>query len=153
MRFVKQSRIRASAATVFGFHERPDAFQLLQPPWQRVEIVRPPTSLEVGTRVVVRVKLGPLWQTIEAEHVAFEPGRSFTDRMVRGPFAKWEHEHLVTPDGEAHSVLMDSIEYELPLGSLGKLVGGWFANRNLQRLFDYRHEVTRRICETGARVA
>jgi hypothetical protein len=149
VRFVKQSRIRASAATVFGFHERPDAFRLLQPPWQPAEIVLPPTSLEVGTRVIIRVKLGPVWQTIESVHVAHEPGRSFTDRMVRGPFARWEHEHVVTPDGEAHSVLTDRIEYELPLGALGKLAGGWFAKRSLERLFDYRHDVTRRICEAG----
>ena len=57
MRFVKESVIRASAKVVFAFHEAPDAFERLQPPWQKTEILQPPTSLEVGTRVILRVKV------------------------------------------------------------------------------------------------
>ena len=60
MRFVKESVIEASAERVFAFHEAPDAFERLQPPWQTTRIVQPPASLEVGTRVVLEIKLGPL---------------------------------------------------------------------------------------------
>ena len=147
MRFLKESTFRASAATVFAFHERPDAFARLQPPWQTSEIVTPPSSLAVGTRVVLRVKLGPFWQTIEAEHVAYEPGKMFADRMVRGPFARWLHRHVVTPEGDDRCRLTDDIEYELPLGALGRVFGGGFARRELERLFAFRHEVTRAACE------
>ncbi len=147
MRFVKESLIKASADTVFAFHEREDAFARLQPPWQTTEILVPPASLAVGTRVTLRTKVGPIWQTIEAEHVAYEPGRMFADTMIRGPFSHWLHTHLVTPHGPHACTLTDDIEYELPLGALGRLVGGAFARRELQRLFDYRHEVTRRACE------
>jgi len=147
MRFVKESRIGASAETVFAFHEATDAFERLQPPWQKTEIITPPSSLAVGTRVVLRTKAGPFWQTIEAEHIAYEPGRMFADKMNRGPFASWVHKHIVTPHGSHESTLTDDIEYELPLGALGRLVGGAFARRELERLFAYRHEVTRRACE------
>lgn len=147
MRFTKESTLEASAATVFAFHERPDAFEQLQPPWQTTRIIQPPTSLEVGTRVVLDVRLGPLWQRIEAEHVAYEPGRMFADRMVKGPFSSWLHRHIVTPKGPDRSVLTDDIEYELPLGWLGRLVGGPFARSNLERMFEYRHRVTREACE------
>jgi ligand-binding SRPBCC domain-containing protein len=147
MRFVKESVFAASAATLFAFHERPDAFALLQPPWQVSEIVEPPTSLRVGTKVVIRVRLGPIWQTIEAEHVAYEPGRMFADRMVRGPFASWLHRHIVTPEGPDRSRLTDDIEYELPLGVLGRVFGGPLARRELERLFAFRHEATRAAVE------
>lgn len=146
MRFVKESVIEASAEKVFAFHEAPDAFERLQPPWQTTEIVQPPVSLEVGTRVILKVKLGPFWQTIVAEHVAYEPGRMFADRMVEGPFAHWLHRHVVTPKGPNRCVLTDDIEYELPLGLLGRAFGGWFARRNLERMFTYRHQVTRAAC-------
>jgi ligand-binding SRPBCC domain-containing protein len=149
MRFKKESVIRASAERVFAFHEAPDAFERLQPPWQETEIVRPPASLEVGTRVVLRVKVGPFWQTMVAEHVEYEPGRMFADRLVEGPFAKWLHRHIVTPRGDHECVLTDDIEYELPLGVLGRVFGGWFARKNLERLFEYRHQVTREACEQG----
>ncbi len=119
MRFLKESLIGASAETVFAFHEEKDAFERLQPPWQKTEIVTPPSSLAVGTRVVLRTKIGPFWQTIEAEHIAYEPGRMFADKMNRGPFASWVHKHIVTPHGPREATLTDDIEYELPLGALG----------------------------------
>lgn len=147
MRFVKESVIAASAETVFAFHEAPDAFARLQPPWQKSEVITPPSSLAVGTRVVLRTKVGPLWQTIEAEHVAYEPGKMFADRMNKGPFASWLHRHVVTPRGPRECTLTDDIEYELPLGALGRLFGAGFARRELERLFTYRHQVTREACE------
>lgn len=149
MRFVKESIIQASAEEVFAFHEAPNAFERLQPPWQTAEIVQPPTSLEVGTRVVIRVRVGPFWQTIVAEHVAYEPGKMFADQMIRGPFASWLHKHIVTPEGSMQCKLTDDIEYELPLGALGRTFGGGFARKNLERLFQFRHEVTREACERG----
>jgi len=147
MRFVKESIIRASADTVFAFHEAPEAFERLQPPWQETDIVQPPESLAVGTRVILRAKLGPLWQTIVAEHVAYEPGRMFADKMVEGPFPRWVHKHIVTPMGQAECALTDDIEYELPLGVVGRFLGGWLVRRNLERLFEFRHRVTREACE------
>ncbi|MDH3624766.1 MAG: SRPBCC family protein [Myxococcales bacterium] len=147
MHFVKESVIRASAKTVFAFHEAPDAFERLQPPWQTTEIVQPPTSLAVGTRVILKIKVGPLWQTIVAEHVAYEPGKMFADRIAKGPFKKWLHKHIITPRGENECLLTDDIEYELPLGAVGRTFGGWFARRNLERLFEFRHGVTRKACE------
>jgi len=147
MRFTKESVIKASAAKVFAFHESPDAFERLQAPWQESEVVQPPSSLEVGTRVILRAKFGPLWQTIVAEHVEYEPGRMFADQMVEGPFPKLYHRHVVTPRGDSECLLTDDIEYELPLGLLGRVFGGWVASRNLARLFEFRHRVTREACE------
>jgi ligand-binding SRPBCC domain-containing protein len=146
-KFVKESEFEASADEVFAFHERPDAFELLQPPWQTFEIIQPPSSLEVGTIVKLRVKVGPLWQTIVAEHVDYQPGRMFADRMVKGPFKHWLHRHMVTPLEPGRCRLTDDIEYQLPMGAAGQLFGGWFAKRSLERLFDYRHQVTREHCE------
>jgi len=150
MHFVKESVIHASAATVFAFHERSDAFARLMPPWQTSQILKPPTSLEVRSRVILRTKVGPFWQTIEAEHVAYEPGKMFADRMVKGPFAKWLHQHVITPRSANECTLRDDVEYELPLGLLGRIFGSAFAKRELNRLFAYRHEVTRAACEDGS---
>ena len=143
MRFIKESVLPASVEEVFAFHERADAFSLLQPPWDRVEITTPPRSLEVGTRVELRTKVGLFWLRIVAEHVAYEKNRRFEDVMVKGPFAKWHHKHLFFPD-EAGCRLRDEIEYEPPLGWLGRLGDSIAVRPKLVKLFDYRHEVTRR---------
>lgn len=148
MHFRKESVIAASAARVFAFHEEPDAIASLQPPWMNGRIVQPPTSLAVGTQVIIELTFGPLHQRVVAEHIAYEPGRMFKDRMLKGPFAKWEHTHLVEPLTDTTCTLIDDIEYELPLGLLGTLLGGGVARHQLQRLFEFRHDVTRQRCET-----
>jgi ligand-binding SRPBCC domain-containing protein len=132
-----------------AFHERPDVRALVQPPWERAEVLQPRRSLAVGSRVVVRVRVGPFPVIFEAEHIAFERGRRFVDRMVRGPFRSWVHEHRFEARGDG-ARLVDAVDYELPLGALGRLAVGAFARRKLERLFSYRHEVTRAACEQAA---
>ena len=147
MHFVKESLIHASAETVFAFHAQKDAFERLVAPWQKIEIIQPPKSLEVGTRVILRMKVGPFWQDVEAVHVAYDAGHMFADRIVKGPFASWLHKHVITPRSVNECTLRDDIEYELPLGLLGRIFGAPIAKYELRRLFDYRHDVTRTACE------
>jgi hypothetical protein len=84
-----------------------------------------------------------MWINIEAEHVAYEKDALFEDVMRRGPFAHWHHRHLFSPH-PGGCRLRDEIDYALPLGPLGQLVAPLVVHKRLQRLFDYRHEVTRR---------
>jgi ligand-binding SRPBCC domain-containing protein len=143
MRFLKESVFAASVAEVFAFHERPDAFALLQPPWEQTEILQPPRSLAVGTVVKLRSRVGPIWVTIEAEHVGYEKNAYFEDVMHKGPFAKWRHKHLFLAE-PAGCRLRDEIEYEPPLGLLGRIAAPFAIAPRLERMFEYRHAVTRR---------
>lgn len=145
--------IEAPPRRVFAFHEDPSALARLTPPWEHVDVVTPPASLAVGTRVVLRTRVGPLRLRWVAEHIAYERDRSFADRQLEGPFASWEHHHLfedLSEPGRPRTRLTDRVAYELPLGPLGALFGGAFVRRKLDRLFAFRHEVTRRACESEA---
>lgn len=51
------------------------------------------------------------------------------------------------PQGPDSSVLEDAIEYELPFGAIGWLVGRFFVQRKLKRLFAFRHAVSRQAFE------
>ncbi len=132
----------ASAARVYAFHEQPDALARLIPPWERVKIVQAPTSLATGTRVILRQWLGPIPLTIESEHIACNPGRSFVDRMVRGPFHKWVHEHRFEHIHETASWLVDDVDYSLPLEPLSLAMGS-FVHARVERMFAWRHDVTK----------
>jgi ligand-binding SRPBCC domain-containing protein len=46
------------------------------------------------------------------------------------------------PEGPESCRLEDRVEYELPLGLIGDLFGGWFVDKKLRKLFRYRHNVT-----------
>src|SRR6201984_1391636 len=57
-------------------------------------------------------------------------------------FVRWSHTHRMTPEGPKSCRLEDRIEYELPLGFVGNLLGSWFVHKKLQKLFRHRHNVT-----------
>jgi ligand-binding SRPBCC domain-containing protein len=149
MRFEKETRIDAPPSVVFAFHESPGALQRLTPPWERVELVEGGDSLRPGSRVVLSVPVGPMRVRWVAEHTEYEPGRMFADRQVEGPFASWYHRHLCLDDGRGGTLLRDEVDYEPPLGALGRWLGRGFIRAKLEKMFDYRHEVTRRIVESG----
>lgn len=149
--FEKRTRIQAPPARVFAFHARPDALTRLMPPWDDSRVVEKTPGLDVGVRAVIETRIGPIKQRIVAEHTAYEAGRMFQDTMRSGPFKRWVHTHTMEPDGAGGTLLIDHIEYELPLGFLGELGGGWFARRRLERMFDYRHQVTKETCEAEER--
>lgn len=146
MRFVKETRIAASPDAVFAFHESPGALARLVPPWENVRITEGGGSLHIGSRVVLKSALGPIRLTWVAEHMEYAPPHLFADRQVSGPFAKWYHRHHFLDDGHGGTILRDEVEYELPYGWLGQL-GSSFVKRKLDRMFDYRHQVTKQTLE------
>ena len=123
MRFVKESRIAAPPSAVFAFHETPGALSLLTPPWEKVEVVEGGGSIRPGSRVILKTKIGPLSLRWVAEHTEYEQGRLFADRQVSGPFAEWSHRHLFLDDGAGGCLMRDEVEYEPPLGLLGRMLG------------------------------
>lgn len=139
--FLRRTRIDASAEEVFRWHAEPGALQSLVPPWERVE-VEEEGEIREGAEVRLRVRLGLISLPWVARIERCVPGRSFRDVQVRGPFARWEHEHRMVPAGPANCWLEDHIVYELPLGALGRWIGGRMVRSRLEKMFVFRHRVT-----------
>jgi ligand-binding SRPBCC domain-containing protein len=141
--FKFRSRMPASADAVYRFHAEPDALERLTPPWESVRVIGRTGGIEqAGSRTTLRVSVGPFLQDWISEHTGCEPGKSFRDVMVSGPFRRWEHSHEFQAESTDSSWLEDRVEYEFPLGWLGKLIGGAYTRRRLRRMFEWRHEVT-----------
>lgn len=142
LQYRRQSRVAASSSEVFEWHARAGALERLTPPWSRVRVIaRSGRSLEAGTRVTLRVPIGPFGVRWVAEHGPCVPGRSFSDRQIAGPFAAWEHEHRFEPLAAGESTLVDEVRYALPGGWCSIPARPW-ARRELDRLFTYRQRVT-----------
>ena len=147
MRFVKESVIRASRERVFAFHEQPDVLSLLLPPWESARVIQTAKISEVGTNAIIETRiLGPIKTRWVAQHTLYDPPHVFEDVQMKGPFRSWRHRHIVEAHAEG-AILRDEIDYEPPLGFLGRALAPLLVERRLQKLFDYRHEVTRRWCE------
>lgn len=149
MLFTKQSLIRATPEHVFAFHELPDAFERLMPPWESARIVQTADISKIGSRAIIDITVfGVFTERWVAEHTAYDPPHSFVDTQVSGPFRAWRHTHIVEPHPEG-ATLRDEIEYRPPLSFIGGLAAPFIIGPKLKRMFAYRHEVTRRWCERG----
>lgn len=150
MLFVKESLIRAAPERVFGFHELPDALARLTPPWEPTRVLSAAPDLRAGSTALIETRLlGFVPVRWLARHTLYDPPRAFEDVQVEGPFRRWRHRHTFEPHAEG-TTLRDEVEYEPPLGALGRLAAPLLVEPRLRRLFDYRHEVTRAWCEGGA---
>src|ERR1700749_3851331 len=126
MKFVKESLIRAPPERVFAFHELPDALARLTPPWERTRVLSAAPDLRVGSRAVVETRLfGLVPVRWVAEHTAHDPPRMFEDVPLRGPCRGGVTRHRSGPH-ENGWPLRDRIDFEPPLGPLGKLASPFF---------------------------
>lgn len=149
MQFVKESVIEASPERVFAFHQLPNAFERLVPPWEKVKILQKADISDIGSRTIIESKLFGFFRVRwVAEHTRYDPPRMFEDVQISGPFKSWRHRHIVLPF-EDKAILRDEIEFEPPLSVFGKTVAPVFVLSKLEKMFDYRHKVTKQWCETG----
>lgn len=148
--FEKRTVYPVSVEELFAWHTRAGALQRMTPPWEQVRLLSSTGGIQVGARIELLMHLGPLPMRWVALHDRYEEPRLFRDIQLRGPFARWEHEHRfeAVPGGAA---LTDHVAYELPLPPFGGWFGGGFARATLERTFRYRHALLGLDLERHAR--
>ncbi len=149
-RLVVRSELPVARSQAFAWHDRPGALPRLTPPFMPAEVADPGRGLAEGSRVVLRLPVGPLRGPLAglaprwvAEHTRYDPPREFVDVQRSGPFARFAHRHRFEDLGAGRSALVDDIAYRLPLGRLGQAVAGRVVSGKLEAMFAYRHRVTR----------
>lgn len=145
-----RSAMPVSAAALFAWHERPGAFERLTPGFMPAQVIARSGGITDGSRVTLRVPVGPAHTTWEMEHTGYVAGREFLDVQRSGPFARWEHRHLMESQPDGTSVLDDTIRYALPLPPFGALVADAFTRGKLEALLRWRHALTRADLERHA---
>lgn len=141
-RYSKKTKVPVDAKTVYDWHMTEGAFERLVPPFENVSLENKDFNLKDGSRALLSVKTGPVKLSWIAEHSEFQEGKKFVDTQVKGPFTYWRHSHEFVDDGYS-SYLEDKIEYELPLGLVTAWSIGQLVDEKLERVFEYRHEVTK----------
>jgi ligand-binding SRPBCC domain-containing protein len=82
---------------------------------------------------------------------AWEPGVRFVDEQESGPYAFWRHTHAFEAAGAA-TLVRDLVEYDEPLGPLGRVAHVLVVAPSLERIFDFRTEAIRRLLAPAPRV-
>lgn len=142
---------------VFAYFADPDNIPALLPKRQqarieKVSLVPPSDPASPGTSACAgsgtRLTLSfrpfpycPLRLRWEAEITEFSWSGRFCYRQVRGPFTCWCHCHrlrAVDRQGMDMTLIVDHVEYELPLGFLGRLAHRLFLRRQIEDMFRFR---------------
>ncbi len=72
---------------------------------------------------------------------------SFTDKMIKGDFKSFEHQHFFKT-ADNGTIVIDIINYELPYGWIGELVNRFYLGPYLEKLINHRNNVIKQYAET-----
>lgn len=136
---LREQVVPGAPRDVFEFYADAANLERITPGWLGFRIVTSsPIEMAPGTLIEYRLKLHRVpvrWLTrIET----WEPGKRFVDVQVQGPYRLWHHTHTFEPHREGTRV-RDRVRYALPFGPLGELAHRLFVQRDLERIFDFRH--------------
>ena len=112
--------------------------QVLTPEFLHFHVLQKSTpDIKKGTIIDYSLKLHGLtffWKTLIEE---WEPGKSFADTQLKGPYKKWQHRHEFQPFAGG-TLMRDRVHYSLPMGRLGAAVAGWKVEQDIEVIFSYR---------------
>ncbi|HRF59591.1 MAG TPA: SRPBCC family protein [Fimbriimonadaceae bacterium] len=139
--------VDAPQEAVWRFHASADALRVLTPPGRKVELLSEDLAVRDGAIHRIRVRQFGLPLTWVARISDVRPPEEFVDTAEQSPFRSWRHRHRFESVDAARTRVIDTIEYSLPLGPLGALADRLFVSRDLDHLFAFRHEATRRALD------
>jgi ligand-binding SRPBCC domain-containing protein len=79
------------------------------------------------------------------------PGR-FVDEMTQGAFKRFRHVHEFQPR-QGGTLMVDRVEFQSPLGPLGRLADILFLKSYLRRLLTGRNLHIKALAESGSRIS
>lgn len=139
--------VSAPIEEVWVFFQTAQNLIEMTPPNQRVRIghggdvpLHPGLEVQISVSPVPGIRTG--WLTrIEEVHPPSGPDGIgwFRDVQLSGPFSEWNHRHEFRPT-DGGCLVVDELQYRLPMGRLGAWVAGPWVRRNIETLFAYRSE-------------
>jgi ligand-binding SRPBCC domain-containing protein len=138
--YVLECEMKAPVAIekAFAVFESPYNLARITPEWLNFRITTPgEVVIRKGAEIDYEIRwLGiPLsWKTIISE---YEPPHFFEDLQAKGPYRYWRHRHMFRAV-EGGTIVADRVEYELPLGPLGRIANAVAVARQLRGIFAHR---------------
>lgn len=148
MRYLLERRQTVSRPRreVFAFFADAANLERLTPGSMHFRILTPPPiDMRPGAIIDYRIALFGLplkWRTLIE---VFEPETRFVDLQTSGPYAYWRHTHTFEDAPSGGTTITDQVEYQLPLGPLGRAVHALFVRGQLRRIFDFRQSAIRQM--------
>jgi ligand-binding SRPBCC domain-containing protein len=137
-RLERVQRVPRPLDEVFAFFGDAYNLEAITPAFLGFRVLTPPPiAMRPGTLIDYQLRLFGVPFSWRTRIEVFEPGRRFVDVQLRGPYRRWHHHHEFVPVGTA-TLVVDVVDYELPLGPLGALAHPSFVRPVLERIFEHR---------------
>lgn len=126
---------------LFPFFASAENLNRITPPWLHFSITSDlPRVIEEGSLIDYALRLHGFPVKWRSRISDWRPPYEFTDSQLRGPFRKWVHHHqLIRQDNG--TLMVDTVDYEVPGGPLAPLVNKLYVSRDVSRIFAYRRQV------------
>jgi ligand-binding SRPBCC domain-containing protein len=129
---------------VFSFFAEAENLEAITPSSLRFEIATPsPITMQEGTLIDYRLRLFGVPFSWKTRITRWEPGVSFVDEQISGPYAVWVHTHTFS-DVDGGTLVEDEVAYRLPLYPIGEIALP-LVKRQLDSIFAFRREAIERM--------
>jgi ligand-binding SRPBCC domain-containing protein len=78
---------------------------------------------------------------------AYDPPHFFQDRMLRGMFKSFVHDHYCDITIEGHTRMRDELRFAAPLGILGRIAETFVLRRYFIRFLKQRNDLIKQVAE------
>ena len=130
---------------IFPFFCNEKNLEKLTPEFLNFKVLKKSTDeIREGTLIEYRLKLHGLPIFWETNIEKWEPGISFVDQQIKGPYKKWHHTHEFIPMSSG-TLIRDRVFYSLPLGKIGDIFSGWKVLKDVNNIFQYRKSVIKNL--------
>jgi len=135
--FAHQAKFSANKQEIWDWYNSDGAFRRIMPEWEGIKPINAGRLVD-GDETIFKVKLGPFRQKWVARHHSVVNGESFADRMIKGPFGAWNHDHKFQSESNGTTSVIDNVEYRLPF----HIFTGWSAGLTvlprMKQMFEFR---------------
>lgn len=139
--FYSEQWISQPKDKVFHFFSEAHNLEKITPPFLNFEILKSSNNpIGKGTLIDYRLKIRGIpirWRT---KIQTWKPSEIFVDNQLRGPYRQWSHTHSFS-DLKGGTLMQDRVIYQLPFGTLGLIVAGFFVRNDVASIFKYRTKV------------
>jgi len=139
----REQQLNCNLETAWKFFSSPENLSEITPKDMNFTVLSKYRNQPIFEGMIIDYIVSPLfniplkWKTRISQ---VDKNKSFTDFQEKGPYKLWNHHHEFIPN--QNGVLMkDTVDYELPLGFLGKIAHSIIVKDKLNKIFDYRYKI------------
>lgn len=142
-RLYREQQLNCTIETAWKFFSSPHNLSEITPASMNFVVLSDVKNKPVFKGMEINYRVSPLlgipmrWKTIISQ---VDELKSFTDFQESGPYKYWNHFHEFIPN-EKGVLMKDTVDYELPLGFLGRIAHSLFIKEKLNSIFDFRYRI------------